>query len=292
MNVRGANTGRHGRARRLGAAAVAGLIVLGALPARAGYASLASPELRNWLQDTAAHALKAAEPDNDLHVGGIAALNRSLRSGLDVLDRLAPPRLQRVDLAVRFDHDLQANYRLATVQPIVHVHGGRHVVDLEARFAYDPAGQTSSRFGVGYRRDGADDPLDARLRGGIDQKTDYERYILEGELDWSPLSVSGRLFNDVPLAEAETAEAVQRDPLLDGYDLHAELRVPYVSWLRARARLWWRDNDGDAVTRDQLSLEFRPLRCLRIETGTSGRTDEERHWFTRLRVELEFGGPA
>lgn len=291
MSPRGPNICRHGRVRTLSAAALAGLVLLAAAPAHAGYASLASPAVRNWLQHTAAHALKAAEPDNDLHVGGIAALNRSLRSGLDLVDRLAPPWLQRVDVGVRFDDDLQADYRLATVQPVARVNGGRHVVDLEARLAYDPTGATSSRVGIGYHRVGAGDAIDAGLRGGLEQKTDHERYLLEGELDWAPLSVSGRIFNDVPLAEA-AAKTARRDPLLDGYDLDAELRLPYVSWVRARAQLWWRDNDGDAVVRDRLSLEFRPLRSLRIETGTSGRSGQVRDWFTRLRVELEFGGPA
>lgn len=292
MIPHGRNICRGGRARSVGAVtALAGLIILGAAPAGAGYAPLDSPEVRNWLQNTAAHALKAADPDDDLHVGGIAALNRSLRSGLNALDRLAPPWLQRVDVGLRFDHDLHAAYHLATVQPVVHLDGGRHVVDLQARLDYDHAGATSSRLGIGYRRVGTEDALDASLRGGMEQKTEHERYVVEAQLDWSPLSLSGRIFNDVPLPKA-TAETAPRDPLLDGYDLEAGFRLPFVSRLRAQARLFWRENNGNAVTGDRLSLEFRPVPSLRIETGTGASSGQVRDWFARLRVKLKFGGPA
>lgn len=292
MKPRDPSTRWRRRARSLRAGiALAAAIVLGAVPAGADPLPLLSPAVQSWLQGTAARALEAAEPDNDLHVGGVAMLNRSLQSGLDIADRLAPRWLQRVDAGVRFDRDLHAAYRLATVQPVVRVDGGRHVVDLQARFAYEPTGATTSRLGLGYHGVGPDETLDASLRGGLEQKTDYERYILETELDWSSLSVSGRVFDDVPLDEAGAASA-RRDPLLDGYDLDAEVRVPYVSWLRARATLSWRDADGEGLTRDRLSLEFQPLSSLRIETGTSGQSGEVRAWFARLRVELEFGGPA
>jgi len=268
-------------------AALAGLLLLGAVPARADYALLGAPEVQSWLQTTAAHALKAAQPDNDLHVGSIAALNRTLRDGLALLDRLAPAWGQRVDVALRFDHDLRASYRVGTVHPVVRVGGGDHVVDLEARLDYRPNGATRSRVGIGYRPVGPGDALEARLHAGLEQDTGHARYLLEARLDRAPLALSGRMFNDVPYAEA-----ARRDPLLDGYELDAELRVPYVSWLRARGRLLWRENHGEPVIRDQLGLEFQPLASLRIETGSRGHSNRTREWFTRLRIEFEFGGRA
>lgn len=299
MILGGPNVCRRGRARTPGAlAALAGLIVLVAAPARAGYAPLDSPEVRTWLQNTAAHALEAADPADDLHVGGIAALNRTLRSGLAALDQVAPPRLQRVDVGLRFDRDLRAAYRLATVQPVVRVGGGHHLIDLEARLDYDQAGTTSSRIGIGYRGVGTDDTVAARLRGGFERDPVHERYVLEAELDWleagrdgAPLSLSGRLFNDVPLGEAAAA-AVRHDPVLDGYDLDAGFRLPFASWFRARAGLFWRENNGAAVTGDRLSLVFRPVPSLRVETGTRAGSGPVRDWFARLRVKLAFGGPA
>ncbi len=87
-------------------------------PALAQLAPFGSPKLGSWLADTAAQALRVAAPDNDLAAGGIAALNRSIASGIDGLRQIGPAWMQGVTVDLRFNENLQAAYEITATQPL------------------------------------------------------------------------------------------------------------------------------------------------------------------------------
>lgn len=272
---------------RLPVVALASLVLVATVPGRADATSLGDLAL-DWAETTAAHALKAAEPTNDLTVGGLAALNRSVAGGLDTLDHLVPGWLGRIDVDVSFQNDLRPRYRVATTQPFARLHGGRDVLALRGRLGYEPSGAAHGRLGLGYRRDD-EDALEVRLGAGLDEqwRTGRDRYVVEMAVDWAALDVHGMAFNEVPADRAPGA-----DPFatwVDGYEIDLEAQPPFLPWTGIRARRSWQRRDGEQRWRDRLSLRLRPIAALSLETGVDDGSDRARDWFAEIRLELAFG---
>ncbi len=275
---------------KLAVVAVAVAIIGTALsgPARAASQSL----LPSWsLGETLAHGLRAAAPRNDLRLGALTAVNRTLASGLRGLRELVPHWADRFTADIRLNRNWRTRYDVATEQPI---YAGRATQwTLLGRFTHDPAGRTSGDFGLRYRRDVAGGPLTFGLRGGLADHwaKDRRRFSLGAELRGAPFEIGAVVFDDV--ADRTTLERDLATRPVDGYDLTVGARLPGLSWAWLKANRYWQvDVDSrSATTRDRYTLRLRPFAPLEIEAGTVGINDD-RSWFAQLRLRLRFGVPG
>jgi hypothetical protein len=244
-----------------------------------------------WLGETTAHALKAAEPGNDLRVGGLEALNRSVRSSLHGVDELVPPWLRRVDLDLSFQGDLSPKYRLSTTQPLYRTRATAEVIEVLGRLERDPAGRTAGQVGLGYRRPHAAAPFSMIVRGTLadEQPEARQRYGLGTELGWPLLVLRGELENEVPVHAA----APVSERLLDRYEIEAVVSVPDLDWARLHATHFRHlapapyQEDGRG---ERYRVVLQPWAPLALETGTSHEGGGERAWFAQVRLKLALGG--
>ncbi|MGH6912381.1 MAG: hypothetical protein ACREH3_01585 [Geminicoccales bacterium] len=258
--------------------------------AEAAPAILGSRALWSWTAETAAQALQAAEANREVAGGGIAALNHGLRRGHQLLREAGPGWLGRIDLDLQVREGWQVAYAIATTQPVIDRPRNFGQLSLRGRFAFDPGGVTGSRVGLIYRREVGGRPLAVSLDGGLEERwlLDYHRLTLASELRLSGLELRARLHDDVP--GAERARDGLEDRPLDGYQLDARMRLPFVHWAWASAgRSWQAACDAeDGVVSDRFSLLLRPLLPVELEAGTTG-GDGPRSWFARLRLALKLG---
>jgi hypothetical protein len=201
-----------------------------------------------------------------------------------------PAWLGRINLHLQVREGWRLAYAIATTQPLVDRPSSIGELALRGRFAFDPGGVTGSRVGLVYRREVGGRPLAVSLDGGLEEHwlLDYHRLTLASELRLSWIELRVRLHDDV--SDAERARDGLEDRPLDGYQLDARTRLPFVDWAWASAgRSWQAACDAeDGVVSDRFSLLLRPLLPVEIEAGTAG-GDGPRSWFARLRLALKLG---
>jgi hypothetical protein len=262
-------------------------------PALAQLAPFGSPKLGSWLADTAAQALRVAAPDNDLAAGGIAALNRSIASGIDGLRQIGPAWMQGVTVDLRFNENLQAAYEITATQPLFRTGSEQDRLSLRGRFGHDPGGRTGGDLGLRYQRRLFGQDVTLGLDGAIEDYwlQEYRRFGVATEFSSSSLKLRTTLFDDVP--DDRAALRGVRDRRLDGYEIEVSARLPYLSWVWLEAKKSWQivvDSDRPTES-DRFSLHLEPLPPLEIETGTAS-TGDSRSWFAKLRFKIRLGGSA
>ena len=265
--------------------------VAGPAPALANTGAIGPSRLSAWLSDTAAHALRAAEADNDLAAGGRAAVNHGLKSAFMGLQEVGPAWLRRVTLDLRFQDDSQVAYNIAVSQPLLRSwqHGDR--LWLRVHFGHDSGGRNGGDLGLFYRPRVLGGDLTLGVRGAIEDRwlLDYRRFGVGATARSSAFEFSASLFDDV--AGRQLAETGVPDRRLDGYDIALAARVPGLPWARVEAKRRWQVAvDGDQVSEgDALSLQIKPLAPLGVEAGTTA-AGEHRSWFAKLRFKIRLGG--
>lgn len=247
----------------------------------------------SWMADTAAHALQAAEPDNDLVVGGREAMNRAVRRGLLSLQQIGPARLRRFTIDLEFRENLQVAYDLGATQPLLRTREGGDKLWLRGRFRHDPDGQNLGDLGLHYRRRVFEHDVTWALKGVIEDHflQDYRRFGFGTQVRSPAFEVTTWLFDDVPGPRLEANDVPDRR--LDGYAMSFAARIPRRPWAWIKAQKQWQIAvDSDQVSEsDRLSLQLNPLAPLEFETGTAG-NGERRSWFATLRFKIRLGGGA
>lgn len=265
---------------------------LGLAPAsaEAAPAILGSSALWTWTAETAAQALQAAHANREVAGGAVAALNLGLSRGHQLLREAGPDWLGRIALDLQVREGWRLAYAIATTQPLVDRPASLGELALHGRFGFDPGGVTGGRLGLAYRREVVGRPLAVRLDGGLEEHwlLDYHRLTLASELRLSGIELRASMHDDVP--GAERARDGLEDRPIDGYQLDARMRLPFVDWAWASAgRSWQATCDAeDGVVSDRFSLLLRPLLPVEIEAGSTG-GDVPRSWFARLRLALKLG---
>ena len=153
---------------------------LGAAPALAIGADAGTSELSSWLSDTAARALQAAEPDNDLAAGAREGLNRSVSRAFSGLQQIGPAWLRRVEVDLRFQEDLEIAYDVAVTQPLLRSWQGRDRLWLRGQLRHEPAGRSLSDLGLFYRHRLLGRDFTLGVNGAVEEGRllDYERFAL------------------------------------------------------------------------------------------------------------------
>ena len=262
-------------------------------PALAQLAPFGSTELGSWLADTAAQALRAAAPDNDIAAGGIAALNLGIASGIDGLRRIGPAWMQRVTIDLRFNENLQTTYEITATQPLLQTGSNQDRLSLRGRFGHDPAGRTGGDLGLRYQRPFFGQDVTLGLDGAVEDYwvQEYRRFGVATEFSSSSLMLRTTLFDDVPDDRAALRGVPDRK--LDGYEIEASARLPYLPWVRLEAKKSWQIvvDSGQPTESDRFSLHLEPLAPLEIEAGTAS-AGAGRSWFAKLRFKIRLGGSA
>jgi hypothetical protein len=264
--------------------------VAGPASALANTAAAGPTGLSAWLSDTAAGALRAAEPDNDPAAGGRAALNHSVKSAFLGLQQVGPAWLRRVTLDLRFQDDSQVAYDIAAIQPLLRSgHGDR--LWLRGHLMHDPGGRDVGDLGLFYRPRLLDGDLTLGVSGAVEDRwlLDYRRFGVGATARSPAFELSAMLFDDV--AGQQLAASGVADRRLDGYELALAAQLPELPWARVQARKRWQiAADGGQVSEgDALSLQIKPLAPLGVEAGTAG-AGEHRSWFAKLRFGIRLGG--
>lgn len=271
------------------------LAALAFMPERAAATPPADPPAApsTWLTRSAAHGLQVAERQNSVSAGTAALLNQSFANGFGELRRHAPDWLAGVDLRLEFREDFSARYELRTVQTLLDRPTADDRVRAEGRLVYDPAGLTSGQVGLRYEGRVGAEPVTLGLQGSLEDRwlSDYQRLAVDVELTSFPLTLKGRLIDDIP-DESLRANGIP-DRRLDGYQLQLDLRLPYASWAQLCARKSWQIAvDSEQPTHaDGLSLRVQPFGPLQLEAGTTG-NPIERTWFARVQLKVTLGGAS
>lgn len=267
--------------------------VVGAPAARADALPADMVGLQSWAAEATAHALRAAEANNDPAIGLREALNRSVSLGVLGLQQIGPTWLRRFTVDVEFQEDLRPRYDIVATRPLLRSWRHGDFLWLHGHLGHDPNGPLAADLALYYRPRLPGRELTLSLGGLVEDHgvLDYQRYGVSATLRSPDLEVSGTLFDDV--AENGPAANGIADRRLDGYDLAFAARVPRLSWAWVRARQRWQIavDETEATTRDELSLQLRPLTSLELEAGISD-SGERRDWFTRLRFKIKLGGGA
>jgi hypothetical protein len=265
--------------------------LVGAAPAGAVGPDPGSSEFSSWLSDTAARALQAAEPDNDLAAGAREGLNRGLSRAFLGLQQIGPAWLRRAEVDLVFREDLQIAYDVALTQPLLRSGQGRDRLWLRGQFRHEPAGGNLSDLGLFYRQRLLGEEMTLGVNGALEdrQLLDYERFALGTIVRSRVFELRASLFDDVP-GQDLLARGVP-DRMLDGYDLAVAAEMPKLPWARVEARRRWQVAvDSDHISESTgLSLRLTPLPPLEAEAGTST-GGEARSWFARLRFKIALGG--
>src|SRR5918994_4183094 len=173
--------------------------VAGPSPALANTGAAGPTGLSAWLSDTAARALRAAEPDNDLAAGSRAALNHSVKSAFLGLQQVGPAWLRRVTLDIRFQDDSQVAYDIAATQPLLRSwqHGDR--LWLRGHVMHDPGGRNVGDLGLFYRPPLLDGDLTLGVNGAVEDRwlLDYRRFGVGATAQSHAFELSASLFDDV-----------------------------------------------------------------------------------------------
>ena len=264
---------------------------LGATPALAIAADAGTSELSSWLSDTAARALQAAEPDNDLAAGLREGLNRGVSRAFSGLQQTGPAWLRRVEVDLRFQEDLEIAYDVAVTQPLLRAWQGRDRLWLRGQLRHEPAGRSLSDLGLFYRHRLLGRDVTLGVNGAVEEGPllDYERFALGTTVRSPAFEFRASLFDDVP--GQDLVERGLPDRLLDGYDLAVAASLPKLPWARVEAQSRWQVAvNSDQVSESKgLSLKLKPLPPLEAEAGT-GSVGEDRFWFARLRFKIPLGG--
>ena len=265
--------------------------VVGAPPARADALPADMVGLQSWAAEATAHALRAAEADNDPATGLREALNRSVSLGVLGLQQLGPTWLRRFTVDIEFQEDLRPRYDIVATRPLLRSRRHGDLLWLRGHLGHDPSGPLAADLALYYRPSVPGRDLTLSLGGLVEDHgpLDYQRYGVVATLRSPDLEASGRLFDDI--ADNSPATTGIADRPLDGYDIALAARVPRLPWAWVRARQRWQIAVGEteATTRDELSLQLRPLTPLELEAGISD-NGERRDWFTRLRFKIKLGG--
>ncbi|HSA82347.1 MAG TPA: inverse autotransporter beta domain-containing protein [Geminicoccaceae bacterium] len=265
--------------------------VAGPAPALARTGAVVPSGLSAWMSDTAARALRDAEPDNDLAAGGRAALNHSVKSAFLGLQQVGPAWLRRVTLDLRFRDDSQIAYDIAAVQPLLRSWQHGDLLWLRGHFRHDPSGRNIGDLGLLYRPRVLDGDLTLGVTGAVEDRRlqGYRRFGVGATARSPAVEFSASLFDDV--AGRQLAEIGVPDRRLDGYDMAIAAQVPGLPSARVQARKRWQVAvDGNRVSEgDALSLQFKPLAPLGVEAGTIG-AGEQRSWFAKFRFKVRLGG--
>jgi hypothetical protein len=275
------------------APAVAWLVVtaVGSAPARATVTGGGATEFGTWLSDTAARALQAAEPDNDLAAAGREVLNDGIRRTFQTLQQAGPAWLSRFTIDIRLQEDLQTSYDITAIQPLLRSWQDGDRLWLRAHLRHETAGRSLGDLGLFYRQRLLSENLTLGLSGAVEDRwlLDEQRVTFSTTMRSRAFELSASLFDDVP--GRNLVERGVPDRWLDGYNLALAARVPGFRRVRVQAKKHWQIAlEGDQVSeRDDLSLQLKPFAPLEVETGTTG-AGEERSWFARLRFTLKLGG--
>ena len=265
--------------------------LVGAGPAGAIGLDAGRPGLSSWLSDTAAHALQAAEPDNDLAAGAREGLNRGVARAFVALQQIGPAWLRRVEVDLTFQEDLQVAYDIAVTQPLLRSWQGPDRLWLRGQFRHEPAGRSLSDLGLFYRHHLLGQDLTLGVNGGVEDRglLDYERFALGSSVRSRVFELRASLFDDVP--GRDLLERGATDRMLDGYDVAVAASVPRLPWARVQAqRRWQVAVDSEQVSASNgLSIKARPLPPLEGEVGTT-HIGEDRSWFATLRFRIPLGG--
>ena len=274
------------------APAVAWLVVMvvGSAPARATVTAAGATELSTWLSDTAARALLAAEPDNDLATAGREVLNRGISRAFQTLQRTGPAWLSRFRIDVRLQEDLQTTYDITAIQPLLRTWQEGDRLWLRGHFRHETVGRSLGDLGLFYRQRLLGEDLTLGLSGAVEDRRllDQQRVTVSTTMRSRAFELSASLFDDLP--GQDLVERGAPDRRLDGYDVALAARLPRLRWVRVQAKKHWQIAvDGDQVSeRDDLSLQLKPFAPLEVEAGTTG-AGEDRSWFARLRFRLQLG---
>lgn len=265
-------------------------VVGAAAPALAASTQAAPPGLGAWLADTGAHALRAAEPDNDAAAGGGEALNRGIRSGFSGLQQTGPTWMRRVTVDLRYRDDRQAASDVTVTQPLIRSWDDGDRLWLQSGLTRDPGGWTGSRLGLYYRPGVTDDDLTLAVTGTVEDHwlQDYQRFGIGTELRSDSFELGTSVFDDVA-GQRNVGNGVP-ERRLDGYGIVFGARLPELPWAWVRVRKQWQIpvESEQASTSDRLSLQLGPLVPLEVETGTDGDGDN-RSWFAQLRLRIPLG---
>jgi hypothetical protein len=251
--------------------------------------SATDSEVIRWFSDAAAPALQTAAPTNDPVLAARELLNRGLAKAATHLPQAAPPWLARVRVDLSFDPAFQPRYAVAATQPVVASAQHDAAIDLHGRVVYDASGNAGGDLGLRYRGRWHGHDVLLGVQGGVEDRwlEERQRFSFGSELGLGGLEVRASLHDDV-LAHPATRDIAERR--LDGYEVAASARLPFLPWARLRAsRFWQTAVDGDAATTcHRLTLGLIPLAALEVETGVQSE-GEARSWFTQLRWRMTLG---
>jgi hypothetical protein len=264
--------------------------VIGAPPAQADAFPADMAGLEAWAADATARALQAAQPDNDATAGLREILNRSVSLGVLGVRQLGPDWLRRFTLDVEFEEDLRPRYDVVAIQPLLRSWRRGDLLWLRGHVRHDPSGPLAADLGMYYRPSLAGHDLTLSLGGLVEDHgiLDYQRYGVVAALRSPDFEASGTFFDDV--ADAGPADGIVDRPL-DGYDVAFAARLPHLPWAWVRAHRRWQIavDATEATTRDELSLQLKPLPVLELETGISD-DNVRSDWFARLCFKIKLGG--